>query len=164
MFGTRSLALEWSRTGVACGLLRAIATVPEPGTHALVVSVDGEPVWRGAAEPEADGRLRINLHTHLIADGRREIRIALRPADGRACEAAAGFDIRNHGALADAVRDALRRHDVPLVFLGDCDASYYAEAQRQMTSWIDAPDAEARIAGMLAEGAISEGEAGVEHR
>lgn len=153
------LAVEWTQYGRASGLLRALVALPAAGTPATVrVTVDGTEVYAAAATPKPDGRVHLNLHTHLLEDGRHTIRLQLN-RDGRAWSATAHYKIRNAGGVAAQVRAALRAHGVPLVFQGDCDAAHYAAAQAGLTHWVDAPDAEARIAAKAADGTVSAVEA-----
>lgn len=153
------LAVEWTQYGRASGLLRALVALPAAGTPATVrVTVDGTEVYAAAATPKPDGRVHLNLHTHLLEDGRHTIRLQLN-RDGRAWSATAHYEIRNAGGVAAQVRAALRAHGVPLVFQGDCDAAHYAAAQAGLTHWVDAPDAEARIAAKAADGTVSAVEA-----
>lgn len=156
---SEDLRVEWTQHQRASGLLRALITVPERDVPAtLQVAVNGVEACVQTAVPKRDGRVRLNIHTHLLDDGGH--RIDLRLTQGRrAWTSSARFDVRNDGGVAGQVRDALRSHDVPLMFLGDCDASYYSAAQATLTAWVDSPDAEDRIATKLAAGAVTAAEA-----
>ena len=94
------LAVEWTQYGRASGLLRALVALPAAGTPATVrVTVDGTEVYAAAATPKPDGRVHLNLHTHLLEDGRHTIRLQLN-RDGRAWSATAHYEIRNAGGVA----------------------------------------------------------------
>ncbi|HZH44653.1 MAG TPA: phytanoyl-CoA dioxygenase family protein [Lysobacter sp.] len=154
-----SLSVEWSQYERAAGVLRALFSLPEAGVPASVrVSVDGTEVLKAPAVPKDDGRVRVNVHTHLLDDGAHKIDLRLTQGR-REWTAVARVETRNDGGVGPQVRAALRAHGVPLAFVGDCDASHYAAAQVSVTAWVDAPDAEERISAKLAAGAITASEA-----
>lgn len=156
---TDSLPVEWNQYGRAAGVLRALFSLPEAGLSASVkVSVDGAEVLEAPAAPKSDGRVRVNLHTHLLDDGMHEIHLRLSQGK-REWSASTRVETRNGGGVGPRVREALRTHGVPLAFVGDCDASHYASAQAALTAWVDAPNAEQRISDKLSAGAITASEA-----
>jgi len=153
------IAVTWTSTGVVSGLVRAMIAVRGPGPFHLTVSVDGDPIWEGAPEASPDGQIHVNFHTHLLSDGAHRLHLSLSDASGVRGESSAELVVLNDGELAERVRAVLASNGVPLVFIGDCDASYYAEAQRDIGCWMDSPDVERRIAEKLERGLITAGEA-----
>ena len=159
MWGTKSLPVHWVHQGVVGGLVRAHVTLPPPDGRAwLAVDVDGTEVLRTAEWAVVDGEAWLNVHTPLLPEGKVAIRVRASLPSGLH-EAEAVFTVRNEGALAVEVRTALKEVSAPTVFLGNCDASMYREAQRRCTAWVDAPDAEARVDAWVAEGRITRTEA-----
>lgn len=156
---TNQLHAEWTRTGTVSGILRAIVGSGETPKHArIAVTVDGEAVYEEKVEPKADGRVHVNLHTHLLPNGVHDIAIRLLDGADESITQAA-VDVRNEGPVAEQVAAALRGHHVPLVFQGDCDSSYYTAASASAGHWLDAPDVESRIDAQVASGDITAREA-----
>lgn len=158
---SEALAVTWTAMGVVSGLVRAIIAAPvaAEGSLQLTVLMDGQPYWQGEPVASQDGQFHVNFHTHLIPDGAHQVRLSLADANGVRGEATAEWVVENDGALAERVRTALVSAGVPAVFFGDCDASYYAEAQRAVEHWIDSPDVELQIAEKLKRGLINKAEA-----
>ncbi len=160
----RNLPVEWTRTGTAYGLLRAIFAIPVEGhCDAVSLEVDGTPLWSAPPQLHDDGRVHLNIHTHLIPNGVHEVRVVA-ACGGETRAAAAQFQISNDGPVAEVTRKALVDHGLPVAFYGNCDASHYAEAYSETLVWIDRPDASERVQSMLEAGEISVGEAGMLRR
>ncbi len=156
---SNDLMVEWTCYERVSGLLRALIALPQAGVPAtLRVTVDGAEIHAAPAVPKSDGRVHVNFHTHLLADGEHTFGLQLTQG-GRRWTARARYRVCNDGGVAGQVRAALRAHGVPLVFQGDCDASHYAAAQAGLVHWVDAPDAEARIAAKAADGTVTANEA-----
>lgn len=155
----RELPVEWTRSGTAFGLLRAIFSAPDTRCFDTVtLEVDGAAVWSAPGAFHDDGRVHLNIHTHLLGNGHHEI--AIRAVhDGGVYRSAAKYLIKNEGPVAETVRDALRTHGAALAFFGDCDSGRYAAAYRDTVVWVDRPDAPERIESMLRAGDIDRSEA-----
>ena len=136
MWGTKSLPVHWVHQGVVGGLVRAHVKLPPPDGRAwLAVDVDGAEVLKTADWALVDGEAWLNVHTPLLPEGRVAIRVRASLPSGLH-EAEAVFTVRNEGPLAAEVRMALEAASAPAVFLGNCDASMYREAQRRCTAWV----------------------------
>lgn len=161
---TKHLAVEWTRTGTAFGLLRAIFAVPEGGAFDdVALEVDGAEVWRGAAQTHDDGHVHLNIHTHLLENGAHDIGVIATRGD-EIYRTVAHYEVGNDGEVGRIAREALIAHRLPLAFFGNCDAGHYAPAYNDTVTWVDRPDAPARVDAMLASGEISEVEAGMLRR
>ena len=155
----RHLAVQWTREGRVSGLLRAILhELPTDSDGTVALEVDGQAMFEAPFRADADGKANLTIHTHLLQNGPRKLRVRTRHGDDAR---ATSIEVRvdNDGALAAKVREALSAQGVPLAFLGDCDASYYADAG--LKSWVDAPDAAERVEAMLSDGRIDASEAGM---
>jgi hypothetical protein len=153
------LQVEWTREDVVSGVLRAIVDCEGLDAGALVsVTVDDDAIYSQPAQPKADGRVHLNLHTHLLDNGPHRIEVAVMTAGGPR-SASASIHVRNEGLVAAQVAAALRAHAVPVVFQGDCDSSYYAAAKSSAGHWLDAPDAERMLDEHVASGRITPREA-----
>ncbi len=161
---TKHLAVEWTRTGTAFGLLRAIFAQPEGGAFdEVALELDGAEVWRGAAQTHDDGRVHLNIHTHLVENGTHDIGVVA-TRGGEIYRTVAHYEVGNDGEVGRVAREALIAHRLPLAFFGNCDAGHYAPAYNETVTWVDRPDAPARVDAMLAAGEISEPEAGMLRR
>ncbi|MFN3842947.1 MAG: phytanoyl-CoA dioxygenase family protein [Rehaibacterium terrae] len=158
-FASTTLPIHWTHTGRVGGLIRAIVQPPDEADGGeLEVHLPGQPALRLPATRQPDGSLHLNIHTHLLPDGPGDIEVILNGGK-RAWRHRQAFEIHNPGTLAAQVREALTTAGVPVAFVGDCDAAMYERAQSHVTAWVDAPDAEARVDAMLAEGRIGTTEA-----
>lgn len=161
---TKHLAVEWTRTGTAFGLLRAIFSLPENRCFdGVVLQIDGDEVWCGAPQTHDDGRVHMNIHTHLLENGAHDIGL-IATSDGEVYRTVSHYEVANDGEVGRVAREALIEHGLPLVFFGNCDAGRYASAYADTVAWFDRPDAPARVEAMLAAGEISEAEAGMLRR
>lgn len=161
---TKHLAVEWTRTGTAFGLLRAIFSLPENRCFDdVVLQIDGDEVWCGAPQTHDDGRVHMNIHTHLLENGAHDIGL-IATSDGEVYRTVSHYEVANDGEVGRVAREALIEHGLPLVFFGNCDAGRYASAYADTVAWFDRPDAPARVEAMLAAGEISEAEAGMLRR
>jgi Phytanoyl-CoA dioxygenase (PhyH) len=161
---TKHLPVEWTRTGTAFGLLRAIFAAPEGRVvDEVALQIDGVEVWRSAAEMHDDGRVHLNIHTHLIDNGACDIGVVA-SSDGETYRAVAHYEVCNDGEVGRVAREALLAHRLPFAFFGNCDAGRYAPAYADTMAWVDRPDAPARVDAMLSAGEISEVEAGMLRR
>lgn len=153
------LEVEWTREGAVSGILRAIVgSEGDLGGANASVSVDGASIYSGPAQPKSDGRIHLNLHTHLLANGPHQIVITVEN-EGDVRSTRANVEVRNEGLLAEQVAAALRDHEVPVVFQGDCDSSYYSAAADSVGHWINAPDAEQKIDEHVRSGRLTSREA-----
>lgn len=158
MWNQRKLQAHWVQQGEVGGLLRAHLRLPESAAW-LALEIDGERVLHATQWPVVDGEVWLNIHTPLLADGPVRLRVMAGSPDG-VHETEEKVTVRNAGVVAAEVRTALRGADVPVAFLGDCDAGRYRTAQATCTAWVDRTDAGDTIDGWLREGRISPEEAG----
>jgi len=155
----KSLPVEWTRSETAAGLLRAIFSAPtEFGFDVISLEIDGAQVWSGPGQLHDDGRVHLNIHTHLIENGLRDLVVSASFA-GDIYRATARYLINNEGKVAGITRDALVSCGLPLAFFGDCDAGRYAKAYAETSVWIDRPDASVCLDQMLSSHEINEVEA-----
>ncbi len=77
------------------------------------------------------------LHGHLMPNGPAAIRLELVDAGGRPLAVTSlTVHVRNEGALADEVRESLRRTGAPLV-VTELDSRLYAYHDQRLTAWYD---------------------------
>src|SRR5262249_34355374 len=83
--------------------------------------------------------------------------VAFRLVDGNRTigHASIGLHVRNEGPLASQVAASLARHDVPLAFVGPCDAAYYPYQDPLSSAWFDRPHALDVIDRRLSAGELS---------
>ena len=77
----------------------------------------------------------IGIHTHLLANGRCQIEWS-----AGAWRESLSLVIRNEGALAEGVRDALVEQGVDLFITGPCDTGLYDQRSPQLAPWFDRED------------------------
>lgn len=150
-----NLAIYWTQSGIAAGLLRAVIYMPESGVAARVdLEIDGQNYFSGSPLIHHDGNIHINFHTHLLQNGQHTIKIALEQG-GNWYVSSQSFNVSNMGELAVNVTSALNEVDADVFFFGDCDSTRYCDAAAYVRHWMDEPDASARIDEMLSEDKIS---------
>lgn len=149
---------ELSGSG-AGGILRFILmTGASAESCRLEVSVNGDSVYDAETKPNVNGMLHVNFHVHLLDEGLN--RLALRVMlDGDAHEIHHDLSVAERSELGQKVRNVLLEHDVPLAFLGDCDAGMYGAARKSLSSWIDQDDALEKVEQKLQAGSITAVEA-----
>lgn len=154
--------IYWTQAEVVSGLVRAVIYTEEGDRIAplLQIKVDEKVLYEAACERHHDGNLHVNFHTHLIANGEHHFSVAI--LDGDAPRSIfQDFEVANDGLLATDVSQALKDAHLPVIFIGDCDASHYAEASSGLKHWMDRPDARERVQTMLESGEISQEEQGL---
>lgn len=118
--------------------LEVRARAPEGG-WLTAFGPDGAAALRLPVDPRDDGVGRtILVHGHLLPDGAHEIAVAL--SDDRGVELVRRVltvHVANETAVGRAVRESLRAHGVPLMFVGPCDAAAYDYADPTLTPWFD---------------------------
>ena len=159
LFG-RSVGVEWSQSGRVHGLLRATLMRPAAGLQGITLKVGDQshPVDLSALPADAT-QVPVNIHTHLLGNGAVKLELQVQADDGKASSGSHAFQVANEGALADRVRDSLRRKAVALAFAGPCDAGRYDYADESLVPWFDRPDAGVHIRSLLDAGRISADEA-----
>lgn len=105
------------------------------------------------------GEFWIALNSHLLLNGRVEIRFSLSAAGREIWSDVTQLNVVNTSWLARAVADSMRRHGTPLVLDGCVDTTHYDYADLSVQPWFDRPDAGAHIAARLAAGELSQTEA-----
>ncbi|WP_374601281.1 phytanoyl-CoA dioxygenase family protein [Arenimonas sp.] len=159
LFG-RSVGVEWSQSGRVHGLLRATLMRPATGLQGITLKVGDQshPVDLSALPADAT-QVPVNIHTHLLGNGPVKLELQVQADDGKASTGSHGFQVANEGALAERVRETLRRGRVPLAFAGPCDAGRYDYADSSLQPWFDRPDAEAHITNLQETGRVDAEEA-----
>ena len=143
----------------AGGILRVILmTGAATESCRLQINVNGDSVYDAETKPHANGVLHVNFHVHLMDEGLNHLFVRL-TMDGEVHEIRHDLHVAERSELGRMVRQVLLEHDVPLVFLGDCDAGMYGAARTSLSSWIDQPDALQKVEEKLQAGNITAVEA-----
>jgi len=155
--------VSWTQQGTVKGLLRGIISGTTLDEHtAVALELDG--VRAAATSLVSDAVLDaiyVNIHTHLIPNGRHVIALRLE-IDGHSVRSAPSVvEVSNDGSLAVAVEKSMRDNGTPLVFLGQCDSSAYDYSDVALTPWHEREPAqvEEHIRGLQDAGVVNDLEA-----
>jgi hypothetical protein len=90
--------------------------------------------------------LTFHVNSHLIPDGRQELRTAILWSDGtRAPLPSAAFVVDNAGELAARVRSDLQAHCTPVIFGRIVDSGLFPYETGKAKAWFDQPSIESDV-------------------
>ena len=137
------------------GISRSVLRISDkalPGAK-LRVAVRGRENDALVVSPVEPGQfVKANIHFMLLPAGQHAVVYELTEANGAVSTLERELDVGPLSQLGEETAELLRKSNVPLVFEGECDSSYYPYSKHQ--AWFDRPDAEEHIAGLLQCGEI----------
>ncbi|MGX0935885.1 ectoine hydroxylase-related dioxygenase (phytanoyl-CoA dioxygenase family) [Cupriavidus metallidurans] len=134
------------------------ATIAKEGAT-FVAELDGQVDQAVSAMFYPNDAVVFNVHTHLLKNGAHTLTVSTRHALLGTVTASAEFSVMNGSELSEQVADLLTKSNVPVLFAGLCDSSFYPYGAAEATAWFDRPDADAHIERLLSQGEIDATEA-----
>lgn len=119
----------------------------------LVITVAGEEFIKPLAPETAT--FWIGVHRHLLPEGEHTIHCTVRAYDGATLwRGESRLQIPPRNGLAERVRASLQARQIPVLFAGPLDTSFYDYADSHLRPWFDRPDATDHIQARLQAGEI----------
>jgi len=126
----------------------------------VAVADNEEPVFTKRIDVISVASFLFAVNSHLLPNGVSQLTFSLLNEAGTVVWThSLELTVSNLGALADSVRESLRRFNSPTVIDGLCDSTHFDYRDEQLKPWFDRDDADLHIYARRAEGKMSDAEA-----